>query len=69
MESFMTKIWTIVFYDGMNISNHVKRYRKWIKYNLLQIKDNRSLRDLIVTIITSVADDIRMKGSTVLDHF
>jgi len=56
-------------YGGMDTTNHVERHWKWIKYTLLQGKVNRSVRDLIVAIIGSVADGSRIGGPTLLDHF
>ena len=47
-------------YGGIDTTNHVKRHWELIKYTLLQWKVNRSLRDLIVTIIGSAKDGTRL---------
>ena len=56
-------------YGGMDTTNHIERHWEWIKYNLLQGKVNRALRDLIVVIVGSAADGSRIGGPTLLDHF
>lgn len=53
----------------MNRTNHAERHWEWIKYSLLGAKINRKLRDLVVAIIGSVADETRVSGATPIDHF
>ena len=66
----MWRTWERFFrYGGMNTTNHVKRHWKWIKHSPLGAKMNRKLRDLVVAIIESVADEIRVGKTTLNPHY
>ena len=56
-------------YGGIDTTNHVERHWEWIKYSLLMGKVNRSLRDLVVAIIGSANDGIRVGRPTLIDYF
>ena len=53
----------------MDITNHIERHWKLIKYTLFKGKVIRVPRDVIVAIVGSAADGSRIGGPTLLDHF
>lgn len=53
----------------MDTTNHVERHWELIKYTVLQGNVNRSLRNLIVTIIGSAKDGTCIGQPTLLSQF
>jgi hypothetical protein len=53
----------------MDTTNHIERHWEWIKYTLLQGKINHALRDLIISIVSSAADESRIGEPTLFYHF
>ena len=53
----------------MDTTNLVERHWELIKYNVLQGKVNRSLQDLIMTIIGSAKDRTPIGQPTLLSQF